>query len=158
MTDVGAAGGEDRDGAFSEAEGGLFYVDGGLPRLFTIGTTDGLAPITRMNLGVIAGDPLLGIAFLPEGACTCLPVMDCVDAGQATISVVEKKPGNEKLKLTLKKIAEPTVQADFGNPVAAASRYDACLYDQGNRSRRRPPCSWGRSLRRERQALLEGEG
>jgi len=130
VTDVGAVGGEDRDGAFSEAEGGLFYVDGGLPRLFTIGTTDGLGPITRTNLGTIAGDPLLGIAFLPEVACPCLPVMGCVESGQATISVVEKKPGNEKLKLTLKKIAEPTVQADFGNPVTAASRYGACLYDQ----------------------------
>ena len=148
VTDVGAVAGEDRDGAFSEAEGGLFYVDGGLPRLFTIGTTDGLGPITRTNLGTIAGDPLLGMST-GHGLRRVRPGDDLRGREEAREREAQAHSQEDRRADRAGGLRQP---GGGGEPLRRVP------VRHGSRSRRRPPCSWGRSLRRERQALLEGEG
>ncbi|MDH3685376.1 MAG: hypothetical protein OEP95_04080 [Myxococcales bacterium] len=131
LTDLEATGTMDRDGAFSESDGGLFMIDGTNGELLNVQLTDGGAPITRVSLGPIAGDQPTGLAFtpLPPPTCGCTPLPGCIAAGKSSLSVVEKKPGSEKLKLSMKKLAEATLPADFGDPVTGIGRYDLCLYD-----------------------------
>jgi cysteine-rich repeat protein len=66
-----------------------------------------------------------------EGAspCAVAPIPACAAAGKASLSVVESKPGKEKLKLALKKLASAVTLADLGDPVSSTTRYDVCLYD-----------------------------
>jgi cysteine-rich repeat protein len=64
--------------------------------------------------------------------CAAAPIDGCVDAGKASLSVVESKPGKEKLKLALKKLGAAVPLADLGDPVAGATRYDVCIYREGN--------------------------
>jgi cysteine-rich repeat protein len=65
-------------------------------------------------------------------ACAETPIQGCVDAGKASLSVVESKPGKEKLKLALKKLVAPVAPGDLGDPVAGATRYDVCLYREAS--------------------------
>jgi len=64
--------------------------------------------------------------------CAVAPILACVNAGKASLSVVESKPGKEKLKLALKKLADAVPLADLGDPVGGTTRYDVCLYDGAN--------------------------
>jgi len=130
LTDLAATGTLDRDGAFSEVDGGIFMIDGETGELLNVQTTDGGAPITRVSLGLIAGDQPTGLAFtpVPPPVCGCAPIPGCVASGKTSLSLVEKKPGNEKLKLSMKKLTEATLPGDFGDPVNGATRYDLCLY------------------------------
>lgn len=66
---------------------------------------------------------------LPD--CDPAPRTDCITAGSAKLSVNEKKVGNEKLSLQLKKLEDPVTQAQLGSPVSGASAYEVCLYDAG---------------------------
>lgn len=52
----------------------------------------------------------------------------CIDAYSATVSVDERRPGSEKLKVQWKGFTAPTSMADFGDPVLGSSRYALCLY------------------------------
>jgi cysteine-rich repeat protein len=61
-------------------------------------------------------------------ACATAPDPACVSAGKASLSVLEKKPGKEKLKLALKKLAGDVPLAELGDPVVGTTRYDVCLY------------------------------
>jgi hypothetical protein len=61
-----------------------------------------------------------------EDACAA-PREDCINATKASLSIQEKKPGSEKWKLKLSKLAVP--QAGFGDPVGGMTRYSTCLYD-----------------------------
>lgn len=61
--------------------------------------------------------------------CSSVPAVGCVAAAKASLSVVEKKPGSEKLKAKLKGFDGPTQPGDLGDPVSGATRYDLCLYD-----------------------------
>ena len=132
VTDLAPAGANDGDGAFSEADGGIFIVEASTGSLRNIQTTNGLAPITRVDVGTVAGDPPRGIAFTPRPppSCGCAPIEGCVPAGKASLTVVEKKPGREKLNLSLKKFVEETTKGSFGDPVASQSRYAVCIYDE----------------------------
>ena len=65
LTDVGPTATDDRDGAFSEEDGGLFLYNVDTDELVNVQTTDGGAPATRVSLGVVAGDAILGLAFTP---------------------------------------------------------------------------------------------
>lgn len=58
-----------------------------------------------------------------------MPRDTCLLAAKASLSIAEKKPGKEKLKAKLQAFDAATDQADFGDPVAGATRYDLCLYD-----------------------------
>ena len=132
VTNLSASGTDDRDGAFSEEDGGIFLYDLATADLVQIQTTDGLAPITRVPRGPVAGDPIVGLAFtpVPPPTCGCAPLPGCIGAGKASLKVVEKKEGAEKLKLSLKKLQGITTAASFGDPLTPATRYDVCVYDQ----------------------------
>ena len=65
----------------------------------------------------------------PTPACSAAPLMACIQAGRASLVVIEKSPGNEKLKAALKKLVHSTTLSDLGDPVNAATRYDLCVYD-----------------------------
>lgn len=132
VTNLAASGAMDRDGAFSETDGGIFVYELTSDTLVNLQTTDGLAPITRVPVGVVAGDEILGLAFAPvapAAICGCAPAKGCIPAGKASLSIKEKKPGSEKLKLAMKKLEMPTVATDFGDPVTGTSRYGVCIYD-----------------------------
>ena len=74
MTDLGASGPTDRDGAFSEADGGIFVYELASDTLVNIETTDGVAPINRVTIGVVDGPEIVGLAFtpVPEPAAAAL--------------------------------------------------------------------------------------
>ena len=62
----------------------------------------------------------------------CLvPPATCVAAGKASLFYSSKREGREKLKLKLAKWGEVVGQADFGAPTFDSSRWDVCIYDQG---------------------------
>lgn len=69
-------------------------------------------------------------ACMIEPVCPVGFLVGCIAAEKASVAVIEKKPGKEKLKVSLKKLQEATTPADFGNPVVGdVTRYDVCLYD-----------------------------
>ena len=74
VTDLGASGPADRDGAFSEADGGIFVYKLASDTLVNIETTDGVAPINRVTIGVVDGPEIVGLAFtpVPEPAAAAL--------------------------------------------------------------------------------------
>jgi len=77
----------------------------------------------------VAGD---GCSALCEiEVCLGSPVTGCVVAANASLAVVEKKPGDEKLKATLKGFDSETTQGDFGDPVGGTTVYSVCIYDSG---------------------------
>lgn len=61
--------------------------------------------------------------------CAASPRTSCLVARKAALSIVEKKPGKERLKATLAGLTAATTLADLGDPVAGSTRYDLCLYD-----------------------------
>jgi cysteine-rich repeat protein len=65
-------------------------------------------------------------------SCAAAPIAPCAAARKASLSVVESKPGKEKLKLSLKRIDSALPLADLGDPVAGATGYDVCVYDGGS--------------------------
>jgi hypothetical protein len=67
----------------------------------------------------------------PPVACGASPLGTCVTPAKATFQVREQTVGKEKLNVGLKKLAPATFQADFGDPVAGATSYAVCVYDQG---------------------------
>jgi hypothetical protein len=65
----------------------------------------------------------------PGAGCAVGPAAGCVAAAKASLSIQEKTAGKEKLAAKLRAFAAPTAQADFGDPVGGATRYDVCVYD-----------------------------
>jgi len=63
------------------------------------------------------------------GTCPTAPIIDCVVAERGSVKLSEKKVGGEKLSATLKKFDTPTLQSDFGDPVAGSTEWATCLYD-----------------------------
>jgi cysteine-rich repeat protein len=68
-------------------------------------------------------------ACLVEEGCPSAPDESCIAAAKASLSIQEKTAGKEKLAAKLQAFASATAQADFGDPVAGATRYDVCVYD-----------------------------
>lgn len=64
-----------------------------------------------------------------EPVCDTAPPAPCRSAAKASLSIVEKSAGKEKLRAKLQGFGSATSQADLGDPVAGATRYDLCLYD-----------------------------
>jgi cysteine-rich repeat protein len=60
--------------------------------------------------------------------CPAAPLETCASAGKASLAVTESKPGKEKLKLALKKLAGAVPVADLGDPVGGTTAYDVCIY------------------------------
>ena len=65
-------------------------------------------------------------------ACDAAPTVGCVLAGKGTVSVDEKKPGKEKIKLSLKNLVSLVTPAMFGDPATGSTSYKVCLYDGAN--------------------------
>jgi hypothetical protein len=65
-------------------------------------------------------------------ACSASPELSCIAAGRAKLDVDEKKAGKEKMKLQWKKLADATVQGDFGDPVGGTTAVALCIYDDSN--------------------------
>lgn len=63
-----------------------------------------------------------------EPLCGPSPGM-CFVAAAGSLTIDERKPGKEKLKLALKKVEAPVGAAELGDPVAGGTRYGICLYD-----------------------------
>ena len=61
--------------------------------------------------------------------CAPAPLSSCNEAAKASLSIVEKKPGNEKWKVTLKGLADATTAASFGDPVSGSTAITTCVYD-----------------------------
>jgi hypothetical protein len=78
------------------------------------------------------GDPGIAAGDLQFEVCPPSPVGGCVDAAKASLTISEKKEGNEKLKAQLKGFTVATTQADFGDPVTGDTQYDACIYDDSD--------------------------
>ncbi len=64
--------------------------------------------------------------------CGVTPIPDCAAPAKAVLLVNEKKAGKEKVKVVLKKLQEPLVQGDFGDPVTGATAYKVCIYDDAD--------------------------
>jgi hypothetical protein len=69
-------------------------------------------------------EPILG----PPPSLCPTTLEPCPAAAKGSLSVVEKKLGGEKLTAKLQAFEAATGPADFGDPVAAATRYDVCIY------------------------------
>lgn len=61
--------------------------------------------------------------------CAPAPESTCTAAASARVKLQESKPGNEKLRASLRKFAVGTTQGDFGDPVGGDTRFALCLYD-----------------------------
>ncbi|MGI9430780.1 MAG: myxococcus cysteine-rich repeat containing protein, partial [Myxococcota bacterium] len=61
--------------------------------------------------------------------CAPAPLLDCSEAAKGSLSIVEKKLGNEKWKLGLKGFSTETTAASFGDPVSGGTAYATCIYD-----------------------------
>jgi len=78
------------------------------------------------------GDPGISAEYLQFEVCPLAPLGGCVAAAKASLSISEKKEDKEKLKAQLKGFTPATTQADFGDPVAGDTQYDACIYDESD--------------------------
>jgi len=85
------------------------------------------AAATPFASGFIATDA--GAMVYVEGPCTATPAPSCLVASKASLSIVEKKPGNEKWKLSLAGFDSATLLSAYGDPVSADTAYGVCLYD-----------------------------
>jgi hypothetical protein len=67
-----------------------------------------------------------------DDVCSGGPIDNC-DASwaKASLLVLEKKPGKEKLKVGLKG-GGALVQSDFGNPATGTTAYDLCIFDDAD--------------------------
>jgi len=61
--------------------------------------------------------------------CTAAPSPSCALAAKASLKISEKKAGNEKLKVSLKKFDLATDITDFGDPATGTTVYGLCVYD-----------------------------
>jgi hypothetical protein len=68
---------------------------------------------------------------MPVG-CPPAPAAGCIGAGKASLSINERNAGKEKLKLSLQRLSAEVTQGHFGTPASGSTRYDLCIYDQGN--------------------------
>lgn len=68
-------------------------------------------------------------------ACGTAPALACIAPEKGSLSVDEKKPGKEKLKVKLTKLQPAVAQSQFGNPVAGSTGYAICIYDAANQLR-----------------------
>jgi hypothetical protein len=73
--------------------------------------------------------PTLGID------CGTAPALACIAPGKGSLLVDEKKPGKEKLKVSLSKLQPAVTQSQFGNPVTGSTAYKICIYDGTNQLR-----------------------
>jgi hypothetical protein len=65
-------------------------------------------------------------------ACGTAPAMGCIAPEKGSLSVDEKKPGKEKLKVKLTKLQSTVMQSQFGDPVSGTTEYAICIYDSAN--------------------------
>lgn len=65
------------------------------------------------------------------GSCAPTPAPGCFFMKKASLAIKEKKPGNEKLKLALKKPAQPLPDGAFGDPLTTTT-VAACIYDEAD--------------------------
>jgi hypothetical protein len=70
--------------------------------------------------------PVIGVE------CGTAPAMGCIAPEKGSLSVDEKKPGKEKLKVKLTKLQPAVTQSQFGDPVAGTTGYAICIYDSTN--------------------------
>jgi cysteine-rich repeat protein len=63
--------------------------------------------------------------------CTPAPDPSCAAAERGQLDIAESKPGAEKLKVSLTRVATETLPGDLGDPVAGTTSYEVCLYDAG---------------------------
>jgi hypothetical protein len=106
---------------------GLFATSDDLAVVYEIGAGGDFTgtPAFATGLGLAANSA--GMVFVECAA----PASGCIEAEKATVKLIEKKPGNEKLKVTLSKFAEGTTQEDFGDPADGATAYRVCILDAG---------------------------
>ena len=90
VTDLAATGAQDRDGAFSEADGGIFLYEATSDTLVNIETTDGGAPINRVTVGVVSGPAIVGLAFTPVPEPTGV-VLFCVGAAALAPAAIGRR-------------------------------------------------------------------
>lgn len=64
-----------------------------------------------------------------EPVCETTPPEPCRTAAKASLSIVEKAAGKEKLRAKLQGFDAATSRANFGDPAGGTTRYDVCLYD-----------------------------
>jgi hypothetical protein len=70
---------------------------------------------------------------IPIGVqCGTAPAMACIAPEKGSLSVDEKKPGKEKLKVKLTKLQPVVSQSQFGDPVTGSTSYAVCIYDAAN--------------------------
>ena len=65
---------------------------------------------------------------VPEPNCAATPAPGCFAMQKASLAIQEKKPGNEKLKIKLKKPEQPLPDGALGDPLTTTTT-SACLYD-----------------------------
>lgn len=61
--------------------------------------------------------------------CSVAPSPSCASAAKASLKIIEKKAGHERLKLSLKKFDAATSATDFGDPVSGTTAYEICIFD-----------------------------
>lgn len=80
---------------------------------------------------LLSGDGCSDVCALEAtGPCPAAPAGSCVSAEKASFKLSEKKAGNERLSVKLRKLTEPTGPSDFGDPTTGTSRWAVCLYDE----------------------------
>ena len=61
--------------------------------------------------------------------CAAQPVAGCTVAGAASLAIDERRAGQEKLSLSLKRLTDRVdVEGEFGDPVSGTTRYAICVY------------------------------
>jgi len=69
--------------------------------------------------------PMLGVA------CGTAPAV-CIAPEKGSLLVNDKKPGKEKIKVSLTKLQASVPQSQFGNPISGTTAYAVCIYDAAN--------------------------
>jgi hypothetical protein len=62
-----------------------------------------------------------------------LPRTDCVPSADPLLSIKERNPGRERLRLDLKKLVPQVTQSQFGDPAMGTTRFEVCIYDDADR-------------------------
>lgn len=101
-------------------------------QIFTVDLATGAGTFASdysgQGLGVVYGSSFVGESF---HSCPPAPLAGCVQVPSARLTFKGRAAGREKLALSMKRFAEATGQADFGDPVAGDTRYEVCLYGAG---------------------------
>lgn len=91
-----------------------------------------LDPGEECDDGNTSDDDRCSSTCLRTTGCPAVPWGGCTGGfAKSTIAINEKKPGKEKLKLTLKN-GPGLDQSDFGDPVTGATTWDVCLFDDAD--------------------------